>query len=403
MGLAQAINMSCGQTDLYPECLEAMGRQLGSPIYYPDYREAEVRAIDLLKLMMNTKNDVLLLDGSATYGEEACMVSAIEPGQKVLTVNTGTFGQVLTDIARIVGAQAVEIRKEIGESVDPAEIRQALEADPEIKMVAVVHAETSTGTLNHVDKIGEVMKDFPGVLYMVDAVSSLSAMEIRADDWGIDFLCSSPQKCMSAPQGLAIVAVSPKGWNAIEGRSTPINSLCLDLTVWRRYHNSTRRVHETGASRDVSFHEGAKAAHGPSPTYVLVKAVRASVEAIFEEGLGNVYRRHRVAGKAVRGALRAMGLGVLAKKEEDAAPQATRIIFPHELSAEESDRLTKIMWSRYHVAIGGQRIGTMGMVASPKYVLPTIYALGQALMEMGFEVNPAAGLAAAQAAFAAGE
>ncbi len=400
---AQAINMSCGQTDLYPECLEAMGTQLGSPIYYPPYREHEVRAIDLLKELLHTRNDVLLPVGTATYGEEACLVSAVEPGQKVLTVNTGTFGQVLTDIARIVGAEVVEIKRPMGEAVEPAEVAEALAADPDIKLVAVVQSETSAGTLNHVDRIGQVLRDFPGVLYLVDAVSSLAAMEIRVDDWGIDFLCSSPQKCVNAPQGLAIVVVSPKGWRAIEGRATPINTLCLDLTVWRRYHNSTRAIHETGVVRDASFSERAKAAHGPSPSWVLVKALRASLEAIFEEGPENVYRRHRVAGRAVRDALRAMGLGVMARKEEDAAPQATRIVFPRDLTPEEQQRITKLMWEKHSVAIGGQRIGTMGFVASPKYVLPTIHALEQVLSELGFDVKVGAGVAAASAAFAAGE
>ncbi len=102
--------MSCGQTDIYPSGLTEMGRQLHTPIYYLPYYELEVACLDALKRLMHTQHDVLVLVGTATYGEEAAMLSALEPGQKVLTVNTGVFGQVLTDIARIVGAQPVEIK-----------------------------------------------------------------------------------------------------------------------------------------------------------------------------------------------------------------------------------------------------------------------------------------------------
>lgn len=398
MQRAQMINMSCGQTDIYPESLEAMGRQLGTPIYYPPYWEIEVKAIDLLRKMINTANDILLVVGTATYGEEACMLSALEPGDKVLTVNTGVFGRMLTDIAGIVGAQSIEIQKGEGESVDPTEIRAKLEEDKDIKMVAVVHVETSMGTINPVDRIGEVLRDYPDVLYMVDGVSSLASTEIRVDDWGIDFLATSTQKCLCAPQGLAIVAVSEKGWQATRNRSTPINSLCLDLTVWKRCHDAVRIMHEKGSGLDVSFAGGAKASHTPSPSYVLVKALGASLEAIFEEGLENVYRRHRVASRAVREAVQAMGLKVMAKSEKNAAPVATRILFPEDMDRRE---LTQRM-AEHNVAIGGLRIGSMGFVASPKYVLPTINALEQVLLSMGYDFEEGWGVEAARRVFAKG-
>lgn len=398
------INVSCGQTDLYQKCLDEMGKQLGTPLYYPPYWEIEVETIRMLKELFNTQNDIILMDGSATYGEEASMLSALEEGEKVLAVISGTFGQVLYDIATVVGATPVPVEVELGDGVKPEQIRRKLEEDPEIKMVAVVYVETSQGTINPVPEIAEVMKDYPDVLFMVDAVSALGAMELRLDDWRIDFCCSSPQKCINAPQGTAIVAVSERGWAKIENRSTPIKSLCLDLTVWRRYHERVVGANEaakTGTIRDVSFAEGRKpkAAHGPSPSYVLIKGLKAALDEIFEEGPENVYRRHQLASKAVREAVRALGLGVNSVRDEVAAPVCTRILWPEEF---EVGKLGKLMQSKYGVALGGHRIGNMGFVAKPQYILPTIHALELALNELGLEVPIGQGVAAANRVFATG-
>jgi alanine-glyoxylate transaminase/serine-glyoxylate transaminase/serine-pyruvate transaminase len=398
MGRAQLINMSCGQTDLYPECLQAIGTQLGSPIYYPAYRELEVRVIGMLQEIMHTHNEILLMAGSATYGIEATMQSLLQPGDKVLTINTGVFGQVLSDIAQIVGAQPIEIRKQMGQSVQPGEVREVLRRHQGVKMVAVVHAETSAGTLNPVDGIAEVLREFPHVLFMVDAVSSLGAEGVRVDDWGIDALCASPQKCFCAPQGIAIVAVSNEAWGAIESRTRPIHSLCLDLTVWRQYHKQVSEAFKTGSVEDASFGEETKAAHGPSPSYVLVKGLLASLDAILAEGLDKVLHRHQVASRAVRIALRAMGLEVMANSDEIASSSETRFIPPEGIGVQAlAERMLE-----HGVAIAGLRIGTMGFAASPKYVLPTIHALEQSLVTLGCDVVPGLGVEAARRAFAEG-
>jgi len=399
------INVSCGQTDLYPGCLEAMGRQLGTPIYYPHYWETEIETIRMLQTLFGTTSDVLLMDGCATYGGEAALMSTLEPGEKALFVITGTFGQVWHDVAVCVRVDTVDIMVEPGDAVRPEQIETALKSDPAIRLVSVVHVETSMGTINPVPEIGEVMRSFPEVLYMVDAVSSLGAMPVHMDEWGIDLCLSSPQKCINAPQGLALLAASEKVWRKIEARKTPIPSLCLDLTVWRQYHRGVRSAHEASKGegvRDVAFAAGrkAKAAHGPSPSYVLVKALKASLEEIFDEGLENVFRRHRIASKAVRAAVTALGLGLRMKSEAVSAPVCTKIVWPEGLDV---GKLARWMQENYGVALGGDRIGNMGFVANPQYILPTIHALEMGLKAFGVDIPLGAGVEAARKVFAGEE
>jgi aspartate aminotransferase-like enzyme len=409
-----SINLSCGQTALYPEALVEMSRQLHTPIYYLPYYELEVACIDQLQRMLYTTNDVLLLVGTATYGEEAAMLSVLERGDRVLTVNTGVFGQVLTDLARVVGADPVEIKLPAGQSVTPDQIRRALREDPRIKMVAVVHVETSRGTMNPVREIGAMLRqEFPDVIYFVDSVSGLAAAELRLDDWGIDICCTSGQKAVNAPQGIAIVAVSPKAWRAMETRQTPIYSLCLDLLYWRRYHASVRTAQAswyTEGVADAALSEY-KAAHGPSQSYVLMKGLKAALDEIEAEGLENVWRRHEIAARALRAGVRAMGLQTLAS-EENAAPDATCVIVPGDYF--ELRRFMRLMWEEYGIATAGGsatreaqgyvgfRVGCMGFVAAPAYILPFLAALEEVLPRMGYHVRRGAALPAAQAVFAAG-
>jgi aspartate aminotransferase-like enzyme len=344
---------------------------------------------------MHTQNDILLIAGSATYGEEAALLSLLEAGQKVLTANTGVYGQVLTDLARIVGAAPVEIAVPEGQAVDPEEIAARLAADPEIAMVAVAYCDTSTGIMNPVAEIGTVMRDYPQVLFVVDAVSALAAVEVRVDEWGIDACCTSPQKCLNAPQGLAIVSVSDRAWRAIATRRTPIRSLCLDLTVWRDYHRGVKETYESGGLQDISL-VTPKAVHGPSPSYVLVAGLAASLEALFEEGPEHSFRRHELAGRAVRSAARALGLGVRAR-EQDAAPMSTAIIYPQGLGWAD---LARTMLEKHGIAMAaGYRIGTMGMAADPRWVLPTIAALEATLRSLGYDVPVGAGVAAARTVY----
>jgi aspartate aminotransferase-like enzyme len=415
MSQKYSINFSCGQTDIYPKALVEMGKQLHTPIYYLPYYQIENECVRLLKKALHTQYDVLILVGTATYGEEGAMMSLLEHGDHCLTVNTGVFGKVLTDLARVVGAEPTEIKVPGGQSVTPDQIRQALKKDPSIKLVGVVHSETSRGTLNPVDKIGLMLKkEFPNVVYLVDSVSGLTAADLKIDDWGIDVCCTSGQKAVNAPQGTAIVSVSPKAWKMMEERKTPIYSLCLDLLYWRRYHRGVEGAETqwyAEAPADVAFSEY-KAAHGPSESYVLIKGLKAALDEIFEEGLENVIKRHKVSSHALREGVRAMGLKTLST-EENAAPGATCVIVP--AKKHDVKMFMRTMWEEFGIATAGGsesveqseyagfRVGTMGFVAEPKNIFAFLAAAEEVLTRMGYPIIRGKALSAAQAVFDKGE
>lgn len=401
---AQRINMSCGQTPLSPACLAAIGRQLVEPVYYAHYPEVEKETCLMLRQLMHTENGPMLIPGSAVYGLEAAMLGTVESGDRVLTVQTGIFGRLLTELARFAGGETTVIALEEGQSVDPETIRAQLVDDPEIKQVALVHCETTTGTLNPIEAIGRMLKDeFPHVIYMVDCVSSFGGVEVRVDDWGIDLLVTTPQKCLNAPQGLAIVVASEKAWDKIENLRNPPRAMCLDLHSWRRYgmeggaamgYSSLEKGRVPRASKP---HPRDWPVHGPHASYTLVVGLHASLKAIMDEGPEQVYRRQFVASRAVHAALRALGLGIIAATEASAAPVATRIALPDYLDAAE---LNRILFEKHGIALSSlARIGTMGFMAVPPPVLRTISALEQTLGEMGWEVEEGTGVAAAQAVF----
>jgi serine---pyruvate transaminase len=409
------LNMSCGQTSIFPSTLAAMATQCHEPIYYKPYYDLEVACVDQLRRLLHTKNDVLMLLGTGTYGLEASMLSVLEPGDHVLTVNTGTFGALQADLARIARAVPTEIVVAGGKSVTVEEIRSALKKNPAIKMVAVAYTETSRGSKNPVAAIGRMLQnEFPHVVYLVDAMSSFAAVELCVDEWGIDILCTTTQKALNAPQGIAIVAVSSKAWQSIEQRQTPIASLCLDLTYWRNYHASVRYSQENWSVPSPSVkppQRSSRSIHGPSGSYVLTKALKASMDEIEEEGEENVFRRHWVASRALREGIRAMGFHILAG-EDNTGPTATCV----DVGGDEFDlrRFVHSMYDRYGIVVSGGsstrasgayagfRVGTMGQSASSEYIFAFLAALEDLMPRLGYKVNRGAALPSAQAVLAEG-
>ncbi len=343
------LNLSCGQTDIYSSALDAMARHLHAPIYYPPFPDVVISCVGHLQTLMHTTNDILLITGSAIYGEEAAMNTVLEPGDLCITVNAGVFGQVLTDLVRAVGCRAEEIKIPPGQSATTAQIRSALKRCPDAKMLCMAHIETTAGTHHAVAEVGSIIrKEFPSVLFMVDAVSSLGSMPLRVSEWGIDICCSSSQKCLNAPQGIAIASVSPRAWESIEGRKTPIPGLCLDLVTWKKWHGAVRAESETDQV-DSSYTEY-KCVHGPSGSYVLLNALESSLEQIIAEGEESVLERHLLAGRSLRGGVRAMGLRVLAD-ETNAAPCSTCIVMNDTIF--DVQLYMKMVWEEFGIATAG--------------------------------------------------
>ena len=427
MSTAPYLNLSCGQTDLYPAARQALSRPLPDPIYYPPFPEVEGECVELLRRLLHTAGDVLLPVGSATYGEEAAFNTFLERGDLCVTVNTGMFGQVLTDLVRVVEATPAEIKLPPGSAVTVDQARQALRDHPEARMFAVVHLETTAGTLNPVRDIGAMIRaEFPHVLYLVDAVSSLTSEPLRVDEWGIDICCSSSQKCLNAPQGIAIVTIGGRAWRVAEQRSTPIPGLCLDLVTWRLWHRGLQQERELArgeasaaapedsdgaaepAAVDTSI-TAYKAAHGPSQSYSLLLALQGSLREIVREGPERVIARHAAAGRALRAGVRAMGLAVLAD-EAIAASCSTCVVMPGE--SFPTQEYMRTVWREHGIATAGgsqevaemgyagSRVGLMGFVANLDSVCALLQAMERVLPRYGVAVQPGCAVAAARAAAA---
>jgi aspartate aminotransferase-like enzyme len=378
----------------------------------------------MLREILHTDSDVLLPVGSATYGEEAAFNTLLEHDEVCITVNTGMFGQVLTDLVRVVGATAQEIMLPRGTAITVEQARRSLREHPNAKMFAVVHIETTSGTLNPVREIGEmVRKEFPHVLYLVDAVSSLTSEHLYVDEWGIDVCCTSSQKCVNAPQGIAIVVMGPRAWQAVDQRTSPIPGLCLDLVTWRSWHQKQQEARkliaaetavqpssigdstETKEAVDTSVTEY-KAAHGPSQSYSLLLALQGALSEIIREGPDEVIARHAAAGQALRAGVRAMGLQVLAD-DTCAASCSTCVVMPGD-SFPTQDYM-KTLWREHGIATAGgsqtvdemgyagSRVGLMGFVANLESVCAILDAMEQVLPRYGVAITPGRAIAAARA------
>ena len=409
MSPVNPINLSCGQTALYPAALEAMSRQLDTPIYYPPFPDVVISCVQKLQTLMHTDNDVLLITGSAIYGEEAAMNTVLEPADLCVTVNAGVFGQVLTDLVRSVGCRHVEIKVPAGKVVTVEQVKSVLKEHPDAKMLALVHVETTAGTTNPVADIGTMMREeFPTVFYIVDAVSSLGSLPLHVDRWNIDICCSSSQKCLNAPQGIAIVSVSGRIWEAVKSRKSPVPGLCLDLMTWKKWHDSVNR--EKDSEQVDSSYTEYKCIHGPSGSYVLLNALNASLTEILTEGESRVLDRHDRAGRALRAGVRAMGLGVLAD-EDYASPCSTCIVMP--VDPFDVPRYMQTVQSEYGIATSGgsataeqsgyagSRVGLMGFVANIDSVCRLLEAMEQVLPQMGIEIIKGRAIAEAKRLFEA--
>jgi aspartate aminotransferase-like enzyme len=382
-----------------PSCLKALARQMDAPIYYPEYWELEEHTASMLQELIGTGEEILFLAGSATFGEEAAIHSLLSPGDRVVVVNAGVFGQVAVDLLHCAGCVPVEVKLPYGRLPDLGQIEEALRA-PGVKALFAVHMETSTGTICDLEALGALARRYQ-MLFFVDAISSVGGMPFAMDRWGVDVVLTSPQKCICGPQGIAIVALSARAWEAVESVSRPGGALCLDLTVWKRY-----RLEKVRAMLDAWRSGGrepairGRAKHEPSPSGPLMRGLHGALTDLFAEGPENVFRRNAASARAVREAAHALGLKLVAYGGA-ASPVATVIYLPEGLYEKD---LRERMLKRWGVAVGNGeigddniRIGTMGTGAQPRYVLTAVAALEESLRFFGHSALFGAGLNAAWA------
>ncbi|HEX74874.1 MAG TPA: alanine--glyoxylate aminotransferase family protein [Dehalococcoidia bacterium] len=353
-----------GPTPLPNEVLQAMTRQM------INHRGEEFGQIlnDVtakLKQMFQTTQDVFLLTGSGTGGLETAIVNTLSPGDKVLSVSIGVFGERFATIAEQFGAEVIPLRFEWGKAADADAVRQALQAEPKIKAVLVTHNETSTGVTNDLASISSVVKEFDKLL-IVDAISSLGSISLPIDDWHLDVTVTGSQKGWMAPPGLTMVSLSQEAWQAHSKARMP--RFYWDL------------------AKAKSFLEKGQTPWTPAISTVF--ALSVSLEMMLMEGLPNIIARHARVSKATRDGIKLLGLPLFAE-ESCASNTVTSVKSSDGL---EVKKMLQILREEYQIILaGGQqtlagkifRIGHLGWVTEND-IETVISALKVVLPQAGF-------------------
>jgi aspartate aminotransferase-like enzyme len=384
-----------GPTELPPPVIQALS-QPPTIQYDRSFDEGVLEPTTLgLRKVFKTKGEVILMPGSGRTALESGALSIVEPGDRVLVIGAGQFGVLMREIMSRVGAGLTEFTTELGQPLDLK--RLAAEAERlRPKAITLVHNETSTGTTYPAAEVGRIARSV-GALFLLDTVSSIAGIDVRTDEWGVDLNMTGSQKCLAAPLGLALVAVSPRAWEAMEQRQRKASSWAYDLLRWKELW--------IPESRGGRVKDGAPRRQPVSIPTHLTAAMQVAVRLILEEGLPHRFRRHEVAAAALRSGVQAMRLEMFPHP----ALWSNTVSCIKAPAGVETTAVVNRMRDQYGILIGTGldkirattlRIGTMGITASPQYVLPTLGALELTLRDLGYKCEPGTGVAAAQQTFA---
>jgi alanine-glyoxylate transaminase/serine-glyoxylate transaminase/serine-pyruvate transaminase len=303
----------------------------------------------MLKQLFNTENRLTIpMSGTGSAGMEACFVNLIEPGDPVLILVNGVFGTRMVDVASRLGADTDRIDFEWGTPVRLDQVKEQLSIK-NYKIVAVVHAETSTGVCNPVEEIGQLVKD-TNALYLVDAVTSLGGIPVKVDEWGIDAIYSGTQKCLSCPPGLAPVSFSERAEKKLTDRKTKVPNWYLDLSMLMNYWQGSKRAYHHTAPINMNY------------------ALYQALYNILEEGIDKVHQRHMDVHKHLASKLKKLGVEMMVE-EGYRLPMLNSVKVPEGI--DEAEARSKLL-NEHKIEIGAGlgplagkiwRIGIMGHTA----------------------------------------
>lgn len=363
MARSDRILMGPGPCNPYPEVAEALARPMLGHLD-PEFLALLDETGERLRQVFRTTNPLTFpISATGSAGMEAAFVNVVAPGDVVVVGVNGVFGERMCDVAARCGAQVVRVEAPWGRPLDPQAV---LDAHPSPKVIALVHAETSTGVRNDVTCVGAARGD---ALLVVDCVTSLAGIPVEIDGWQVDIAYSGTQKCLGAPPGLAPFTASPRAMQQMLERP---QSWYLDLGMIARY--------VTG--------EGARAYHHTAPIS-MVFALHAALGAVLDEGLEAAWERHRRCGEALQDGLEALGLELFAE-EGHRLPQLTSVWVPLDRLPPGVDEpaARRLLLDRYGIEVGGGlgryagrvwRIGCMGHTARMRNVTLLLGALEELL------------------------
>ena len=332
----------------------------------PEYADLLERTTGKLKQVFDTRGDMYIITGSGTAAMEAAVVNTLSPGDRVLNLSIGAFGDRFGKIAEVFGADVTTLSFPSGTAVDPDRLRQALRDDPRIKAVLVTHNETSTGVANDVEAIAGVAKGEFDKLLLVDGISSVASLPLRTDAWGCDVVASASQKGWMLPPGLAFMSFSERAWQAHAEARMP--RFYFDMAQYESYLKKGQPPY--------------------TPAISVMFALDVALDSLLDEGMGSVYERHAGVGRMTRAGIKDLGLSLF-PEEAVASDTVTAVTVPEGV---DGSRLVGLMRTEQDVVLaGGQaelagkifRIGHMGRCTEDE-IRGVLDALRQVLPQVGF-------------------
>ena len=369
-----------GPSNVHPRVQQAMSAPMVGHLD-PYFVKIMDDTVELLRYLFRTQNRLTFpISGTGSAGMEASFCNFLEPGDSVVIGVNGVFGERMVDNAVRCGAEVIPVTAEWGKIIAPEAIEAALNSRKKVKMLALVHAETSTGVLQPLADASQLAKRF-GALFMVDTVTSLGGQEVAVDDWGIDICYSGTQKCISCPPGLSPFTANQKAMDVLQSRKSKGNSWYLDLALLSAYWGTGRVYHHTAP-------------------VTMIYALHEALALIAEEGLEARLKRHQKNADALRAGLEAIGI-VLHAETGHRLNSLTSIGIPAGI---DDLRVRQKLLNEYNIEIGGGlgplkgkiwRIGLMGESSSEGNVLLLLYALEKILQAEGYRLEAGAGVTAA--------
>ena len=359
-----------GPTPCPDDVLEASGRQMINH-RSPEFRAILLRTTERLQRLFVTANDLYILSASGTGAMEAALVNTLSPGDRVLAISIGVFGERFVQIAKAYGVDVQLLTAEYGKAIEPGEVRKALRADPAIVAVLMTHNETSTGVTNDLESVAAVVKGEFDKLFIVDAISSIGSLPCPVDAWGLDVVTSGSQKGWMAPPGLAMVSVSKRAWEAAAEAKMP--RFYFDLAAAKRYL-------ERGQTPWT-------------PAVSVFYALDVALGRLVDEGVENIFERHARVARMAREGVKELGLSLFA----DEAVASNTVTAIHGPEGVDVGELLGLLRTEYDVVLAaGQgsmlgemfRIGHLGY-CSEEDIRQALDALKSALPRVGYRAAQA--------------
>jgi len=358
------ILMGPGPSDINPRVLKALATPLIGHLD-PQFIQIMDEVMEMTRQLFQTKNQVTsVISATGSAGMETCLVNLLERGDSAMVCVNGVFGNRMCDIVERCGSKLIRIDAPWGRPIEPDQVKDALKHNKP-KLVAIVHAETSTGVLQPLTEISKMVHE-AGALFVVDTVTSLAGTEVLTDEWGIDAIYSGTQKCISAPPGLSPVSFSPKAVEAMDSRNSKVQSWYLDMSMIRKYW------------------EGAKRAYHHTGPISMIYGIHEALRIVFEEGLQNRFERHKQNHIKLKEGLESMGFEFLVAPEFR-LPMLNAIKIPEGI---DDAKVRGRLLNEYNIEIGAGlgefsgkvwRIGLMGESCTQNHINLLLSALVQIL------------------------